>query len=126
GQSVFDRAEGLENHAYALIHTDNPERKLTDIFGGNMQFDVIIGNPPYQMTGGGGGTNDSPIYHLFVHQAMQLKPRFLSMIIPSRWMAGGRGLSKFRAEFLSDRRVRTLFDYENAKDVFPTVGIGGG
>ena len=91
-----------------------------------MQFDVIIGNPPYQMTGGGGGTNDSPIYHLFVRQAMRLEPRFLSMVIPSRWMAGGRGLGEFRAEFLRDRRVRTLVDYENAKDVFPTVGIGGG
>ena len=91
-----------------------------------MQFDVIIGNPPYQMTGGGGGTNDSPIYHLFVRQAMQLEPRFLSMVIPSRWMAGGRGLGEFRAEFLGDRRVRSLVDYENAKDVFPTVGIGGG
>lgn len=91
-----------------------------------MQFDVIIGNPPYQMTGGGGGTNDSAIYHLFVRQAMQLEPRFLSMVIPSRWMAGGRGLGEFRAEFLGDQRVRTLVDFENAKDVFPTVGIGGG
>lgn len=91
-----------------------------------MQFDVIIGNPPYQMTGGGGGTNDSPIYDLFVRQAMRLEPRFLSMVIPSRWMAGGRGLGEFRAEFLADRRVRVLVDYENAKDVFPTVGIGGG
>jgi site-specific DNA-methyltransferase (adenine-specific) len=91
-----------------------------------MQFDVIVGNPPYQMTGGGGGSNDSPIYHLFVRQAMRLEPRFLSMVIPSRWMAGGRGLSEFRAEFLSDQRLRALVDYENAKDAFPTVGIGGG
>lgn len=91
-----------------------------------MQFDVIIGNPPYQMTGGGGGTNDSPIYQLFVRQAVKLEPRFLSMVIPSRWMAGGRGLGEFRAEFLGDERIRTLVDYENAKDAFPTVGIGGG
>lgn len=91
-----------------------------------MQFDVIIGNPPYQMTGGGGGTNDSPIYHLFVEQAMNLAPRLLSMVIPSRFMAGGRGLGEFRAEFLGDKRLRVLVDYENAKDVFPTVGIGGG
>jgi site-specific DNA-methyltransferase (adenine-specific) len=126
GRSVFDRAKGLETHAYAFIHTDNIKTRLAEIFGGNMQFDVIIGNPPYQMTGGGGGTNDSPIYHLFVRQAMQLEPRFLSMVIPSRWMAGGRGLGEFRAEFLGDRRVRNLIDYENAKDVFPTVGIGGG
>lgn len=126
GKSVFNRATGLETHAYAFIHTENIKTRLAEMFGGTMQFDVIIGNPPYQMTGGGGGTNDSPIYHLFVRQAMRLEPRFLSMVIPSRWMAGGRGLSEFRAEFLGDKRVRTLIDYENAKDVFPTVGIGGG
>lgn len=91
-----------------------------------MQFDVIIGNPPYQTTGGGGGTNDSPIYNLFVKQAIHLQPRFLSMVIPSRWMAGGRGLNEFRAEFLGDSHIRALVDYENAKDAFPTVGIGGG
>jgi site-specific DNA-methyltransferase (adenine-specific) len=91
-----------------------------------MQFDVIIGNPPYQMAGGGGGTNDSPLYHLFVQQAMRLEPRFLCMVIPSRWMAGGRGLSEFRAKFLADKRTRNIVDYQNAKDVFPSVGIGGG
>lgn len=125
-KNTFDRGEGLETHAYAFIHTENIKIRVAEIFGDDMQFDVIISNPPYQMTGGGGGTNDSPIYQLFVQQAMQLEPRFLSMVIPSRWMAGGRGLKRFRAEFLCDRRVRTLVDYENAKDVFPTVGIGGG
>jgi site-specific DNA-methyltransferase (adenine-specific) len=126
GKAIFDRDEGLESHAYAFIHTDDIRYRLAELFGGEMQFDVIIGNPPYQITGGGGGTNDSPIYHLFVQQAMRLEPRFLSMVIPSRWMAGGRGLGEFRAEFLGDRHVRALVDYENAKDVFPTVGIGGG
>jgi site-specific DNA-methyltransferase (adenine-specific) len=125
-KNTFDRGEGLETHAYALIHTENIKTRVAELFGGDMQFDVIIGNPPYQMTGGGGGTNDSPIYHLFVRQAMRLEPKFLTMVIPSRWMAGGRGLGEFRAEFLNDGRVRTLVDYENAKDVFPTVGIGGG
>ena len=125
-KNTFDRGESLETHAYAFIHTDDIKTRIAELFGGDMQFDVIIGNPPYQMTGGGGGTNDSAIYHLFVRQAMQLEPRFLSMVVPSRWMAGGRGLSEFRTEFLGDRRVRTLVDYENAKDVFPTVGIGGG
>lgn len=125
-KNTFDRGESLETHAYAFIHTDDIKTRVAALFGGEMQFDVIVGNPPYQITGGGGGTNDSPIYHLFVRQAMQLEPRFLSMVIPSRWMAGGRGLGEFRAEFLGDRRVRTLVDYENAKEVFPTVGIGGG
>ena len=125
-QQTFDRGTGLETHAYAFIHTDSIKALIADLFGEAMQFDVIIGNPPYQMTGGGGGTNDSPIYQLFVKQALQLEPRLLSMVIPSRFMAGGRGLADFRAEFLGDERVRTLVDYENAQDAFPTVGIGGG
>lgn len=125
-KAEFNRGDDMETHAYAFIHTDDPKACLADMFGAGMQFDVIIGNPPYQMTGAGGGTNDAPIYQLFVNQAMQLEPRFLSMVIPSRWMAGGRGLSEFRAEFLGDRRLRALVDHENAKDVFPSVGIGGG
>jgi site-specific DNA-methyltransferase (adenine-specific) len=125
-KAILDRGDALETHAYAFIHTDNIHSRLKHIFSKAMQFDVIIGNPPYQMTGGGGGTNDSPIYHLFVQQAKQLEPRLLSMVIPSRWMAGGRGLGEFRAEFLADQHVRKLVDYENAKEAFPTVGIGGG
>lgn len=125
-REAFDRGEGLETHAYAFIHTDDIKARIGELFGADMQFDVIIGNPPYQMTGGGGGTNDSPIYQMFVQQALRLEPKFLCMVIPSRWMAGGRGLGEFRAEFLSDQRIRTLVDYENAKDAFPTVGIGGG
>lgn len=125
-KEALDRGEGLETHAYAFIHTNDITARLGELFGGKMQFDVIIGNPPYQMTGGGGGTNDSPIYQMFVQQAVKLEPKFLCMVIPSRWMAGGRGLGEFRSEFLGDQRVRTLVDYENAKDAFPTVGIGGG
>lgn len=125
-QKTFDRVSELETHAYAFIHTDDAKARIAGLFGDKMQFDVIIGNPPYQMTGGGGGTNDSAIYHHFVGQAISLQPRFVSMVIPSRWMAGGRGVKEFRSEFLGDRRVRSLVDYENAKDVFPTVGIGGG
>lgn len=123
---ALDRGDDLETHAYAFIHTTDIKSRLAEIMGGEMQFDVIIGNPPYQMSGGGGGTNDSPIYDLFVQQAMALEPRFLSMVIPSRWMAGGRGLNEFRAAFLGDHRIQDLVDFENAKDAFPTVGIGGG
>lgn len=125
-QLAMDRGEELESHAYALIHTNDIKARIAELFGDDMQFDVIIGNPPYQTTGGGGGSNDSPIYQLFVQQAMKLDPRFLSMVIPSRWMAGGRGLAEFRAEMLADKHIRTLVDYENAKDLFPSVGIGGG
>ena len=87
GKSVFDRAAGLETHAYAFIHTDNIKTRLAEIFGGNMQFDVIIGNPPYQLASDG-GTRDIPIYQHFVEQALNFDPRFLSMVIPSGWLAG--------------------------------------
>jgi site-specific DNA-methyltransferase (adenine-specific) len=125
-QLLFDRAEGLETHAYAFIHTDDIKARLSELFGGDMQFDVVVGNPPYQMTGGGGGSNDSSIYHLFVQQAKQLEPRYLSMVIPSRWLAGGRGLDDFRKEMLSDGHLRRLVDYTKMSVAFPGVDFEGG
>jgi site-specific DNA-methyltransferase (adenine-specific) len=127
-KSTFDRAVGLESHAYAFIHTDNIKIQLAEIFGGNMQFDVIIGNPPYQLNdgAGGGGTSAVPIYQLFVEQAKKLEPRYLSMVIPSRWFTGGKGLDEFRDAMLADNRVRSIDDYLGAFDVFPGIGLKGG
>ncbi|TYO84181.1 site-specific DNA-methyltransferase (adenine-specific), partial [Oceanicella actignis] len=92
-QSTYDRGEGMETHAYAFIHTDDIKARMAELFGGDVQFDVIIGNPPYQLASDG-GTRDVPIYHKFVEQAKALQPRYLTMVIPSRWMAGGLGLSE--------------------------------
>ena len=125
-RSVFDRAEGLETHAYAFIHTDNIKTRLAEIFGGNMQFDVIIGNPPYQMDDGGFGASAIPIYNKFVEQAKALEPRYLTMVIPSRWLFGGRGLDEFRKVMLSDNRIRRLFDYPDSRVVFQSVDVAGG
>ena len=125
-RSLFDRELELENYAYEFIHSNNIKHRLTELFGDNMQFDVIIGNPPYQMTGGAGGSSDSSIYHLFVEQAFKLEPHFVSMVIPSRWMAGGRGLDEFRADMLNSGHIRNLVDFPDSSTAFPGVQIKGG
>src|SRR5690606_19810412 len=125
-RSVFDRLEGLETHAYAFIHTDNIQSRLAEIFGGTMQFDVIIGNPPYQLDDGGFGTSAAPIYHLFVEQALALEPRYAVFVTPSRWMAGGKGLDKFRERMLADEHMRVVVDYPKLYEAFPGVKIRGG
>ena len=125
-ESVFSRGDDLETHAYAFIHTDNIKTRFAEIFGKAMQFDVIIGNPPYQIEADEAGQNIVPIYNKFVEQAKGLSPKYLSMILPSRWMAGGKWLGEFRSTMLTDRNIRALVDYPNASEAFPGVDIKGG
>ena len=133
-EDEYDREEGREQYAYEFIHLDNPK----EVF--DMKFDVIIGNPPYQMGVKNNDSNltnddkversnrnrDKPIYNLFIEQAKKLNPRYMVMIIPSRWMASGLGLSTFRQKMLSDHHIRKLVDFPVSSDVFAGVEIKAG
>jgi site-specific DNA-methyltransferase (adenine-specific) len=125
-RTSLDRGEGLETHAYAFIHTDDIKARIAELFGDDMQFDVIIGNPPYQLDDGGYGTSAAPIYNRFVERALDLAPRYVVMVTPSRWFAGGKGLDQYRERMLNDRRLRNLVDYPKLYDGFPGVKIRGG
>lgn len=120
-KNIYERDEGYESYAFSFIHKKDPNEFF------NMKFDVIIGNPPYQMSDGGGtGDSAKPIYNLFVEQAKKLKPTYLSMIIPSRWMKGGKGLDKFREDMINDKRIKFIYDFENAKECFKDINLDGG
>lgn len=123
---ILDRGEGLESHAYSFIHTNDIKARIAELFGGDMQFDVVIGNPPYQLSDGGYGTSAAPIYHMFVEKAFDLDPRYAVFVTPSRWMGGGKGLDKFREHMLSDKRMRRIVDYPKLYEGFPGVKIRGG
>ncbi|WP_431792088.1 Eco57I restriction-modification methylase domain-containing protein [Microbacterium paraoxydans] len=126
GEAGYARDDELESHAYAFIHTDDVKTFVANLFGADMHFDVIIGNPPYQLNDGGHNNSAQPIYHLFVEKAMALDPKCLVMVTPSRWFSGGRGLDKFRERMLTSHQLKCLVDFPKLYDGFPGVKIRGG
>lgn len=106
------------------VYNSIPKSENEDI--NNMKFKAIVGNPPYQVMDGGSKASASPIYQLFVESAKKISPAAISLIMPSKWFAGGKGLDDFRENTRIDKRMEYIYDYVNAKDLFPTASIGGG
>lgn len=125
-QRDYDRGLNSETHAYSFIHSNEIGALIKSIFGEKMKFDVIVGNPPYQLSDAGNSSSSSPIYQLFIQQAKLLDPTFMSFVVPARWYSGGKGLDSFRLEMLEDNQIAVLHDFFAAEDVFPGVDISGG
>ena len=118
--------ERMENDPQRLAK----KLQRTDTWGKEeqpMKFDAIVGNPPYQeMDGGGKGYSAKPVYNYFVGEAKAIEPHYISMITPSRWFSGGKGLDDFRAEMLQDKHLRKIVDYADNEALFSNVSIVGG
>jgi len=120
-ESEYGRNIELENYAYEFIHTTKPEEIL------KMKFDVIIGNPPYHISTGGGQAQAVPLYDKFVTNAMSLKPKYLTMIIPARWYSGGfPAIRRFKEKFIEGNHLKVIHDFTDSSECFPGVEIKGG
>lgn len=101
------------------------KQKVEEAFN-QVKFDVVIGNPPYQESDGGAKASATPIYNSFVELSKSIEPKYISLIMPTRWYSGGKGLDKFRDEMLSDSKIQLLIDFPNPDEVFHNTNIRGG
>ena len=127
--SKYNDPSQIEHYAYEFIHQKDLKKYIANAFfkgDEKMKFDIIIGNPPYQLNDGGANASARPIYQYFIERALELDPSYICMIIPARWYAGGKGLDEFRTKMLNDVHIKKLVDYPNAKECFPNFSISGG
>lgn len=124
-QSEYERNSELESHAYKFIHSTPEEINVLFGLDPKMRFDVIIWNPPYQLSDWSWWVIGwaMPLYHKFVEQAKKLQPKYLSMIIPSRWFAWWKWLNEFRETMLNDKRISKIVDFPKSRECFPWVDI---
>ena len=119
--------ENITQYSDLVVNTFRNGKKFWNLKEtDNMKLDAVIGNPPYQVMDGGNSASALPVYQHFVTLSKKLNPHYISMITPSRWFAGGRGLNEYRDEMLNDNRMVEIIDYADSKECFPTVIISGG
>jgi hypothetical protein len=104
------------------------KEKLQELFNlqKDMKFDAVVGNPPYQESDGGAQASAKPIYNYFVESAKEINTKFINLIMPTRWYAGGKGLDDFRKQMLNDKHIVEIHDFLNPNIIFPSTNIRGG
>ena len=120
--------ENISERPEAVVNTFRDGKRFWKINQDtNMKLDAIVGNPPYQVNVGEKKDNYGMlIFNKFVDISIKMKPYYVSMIFPSRWFTGGRGLDEFRNNMLNDNRIRVITDFVDSTDLFPTADISGG
>lgn len=114
GINMGSRPDGKQNNIGDILNKE---------FGKDMEFDVVIGNPPYQEESG--GRNAKPLYNDFVRNMYDICS-ISCFITPSRWVTGGIGLDSFREWMLSLDCIQYIRDFRNATKIFNGVIISGG
>ena len=126
-QYYKDLIEVIKNNPATFVNEVRDGRRFWNTNNNDhMKFNAIVGNPPYQVMDGGAGASAMPVYNKFVEISKQIKPYYISLIMPARWYAGGKGLDDFRDMMLNDSHIAQITDFINSKDCFPNASIGGG
>lgn len=111
-----------QNKKFSEINLED-EIKVSDE---KVKFGVVIGNPPYQVSDGGARASAKPIYHEYINLSKVLSSSYVSIISPSRWFTGGKGLDLFRSKMIEENKFRTLIDFSDSKECFSGVEVKGG
>ena len=126
-QYYKDLIEVIKNNPATFVNEVRDGRRFWKANNNDhMKFNAIVGNPPYQVMDGGHGSSSKSIYNEFVTISQKIAPLYISMIMPSRWMTGGKGLDAFRDMMINDKRIQIMHDFMEASVLFSNVQIEGG
>jgi DNA or RNA helicase of superfamily II len=117
----------VENFSNTLKSSIDEGKKQVEEAFEKVKFDVVIGNPPYQESDNKSGNGSAtPLYDKFIELSISIKPKYITLITPSVWFLGGKGLDNFRRKMLEDIHVKSFHNYVTPSDVFQNVSLRGG